>query len=103
MRIIDADDLAKEYQWTEEHTSPQTPWTIKDILNILDEAPTVDAVVLPCKLGAPVFVIGGKYRHGRVEKWINPGKFRLSDLEKMGKTVFLTQEEAEAALEEMEV
>ena len=55
-------------------------------------------MALPCKLGAPVFVIGGKYRHGRFEKWINPSKFRLSDLEKLGKTVFLTHKEAEEAL-----
>ena len=55
-------------------------------------------IELPCKLGDPVFIIGGKYRAGRVERWINTGKFRLSDLEKMGKTVFVTSEEAEAAL-----
>ena len=65
-------------------------------------APTVDAVVLPCKVGGPVFIIGGKYRTGRFEAWINPGKFRLSDLEKMGKTVFLTHKEAETALAELE-
>lgn len=43
-RLIDANELAKEYQFTEEYTSPLTPWTITDILSILDEAPTVDAV-----------------------------------------------------------
>lgn len=60
-------------------------------------------IELPCKLGDTVFIIGGKYRAGRVEKWINTGKFRLSDLEKMGKTVFLTQEEAELAKMGLEV
>ena len=64
-------------------------------------AEPVEAVVLPCKIGDPVFIIGGKYRAGRFEAWINPGKFRLSDLEKMGKTVFLTRAEAEAALAKM--
>lgn len=59
-------------------------------------------VVLPCKVGDTVYIIGGKYRAGRFEWWINTGKFRLSDLEKIGKTVFLTREEAEAALREME-
>lgn len=58
-------------------------------------------IELPCKIGDPVFVIGGKYRAGRFEQWINPEKFRLSDLEKMGKTVFLTRAEAEAALAKM--
>ena len=43
MRLVNATDLAKEYQFTEDHTSKLTPWTIADILNILDEAPTVDA------------------------------------------------------------
>ena len=43
-RLIDANELAKEYQFTEDHTSPLTPWGITDILNILNEAPTVDAV-----------------------------------------------------------
>lgn len=52
------------------------------------------------KTGDPVFVLGGKYRHGRMEYWINPGKFRLTDIGKMGKTVFLTIEDAEAKLAE---
>lgn len=57
-------------------------------------------LVLPCPIGAPVFVIDIKYRHGRWESLVNPANFRLSDLEQMGKTVFLTQEGAEAALKE---
>ena len=52
------------------------------------------------KTGDPVFVLGGKYRHGSMEYWINPGKFRLTDIGKMGKTVFLTIEDAEAKLAE---
>ena len=55
-------------------------------------------VILPCKIGTPIFIIGNKYRSGKVDKWINTGKFRLSDIEKLGKTVFLTREEAEVAL-----
>lgn len=55
-------------------------------------------VILPCKVGETVFIIGSKYRSGKVDKWINTGKFRLSDIEKIGKTVFLTHEEAEEAL-----
>ena len=57
---------------------------------------------LPCKVGDEVFIIGTKCRSGRYEKWINTGKFRISDLEKLGKTVFLTMPEAEKALAEME-
>lgn len=50
------------------------------------------------RTGDPVFVAGGKYRHGSIEYWINTGKFRLSDVGKLGKTVFLTREEAEAKI-----
>lgn len=56
-------------------------------------------LVLPCKVGDVVYIIGSKYRAGRDETWVNTGKFRFSDLEKLGKTVFLNREEAEAALE----
>ena len=100
MELIDKEELRKVF-WRGVEEGDICSFADTD--DIVKNAPTVEAVVLPCKLGAPVFVIGGKYRHGRVEKWINPGEFRLSDLEKMGKTVFLTQEEAEGALEEMEV
>lgn len=55
-------------------------------------------VILPCKIGTPIFIIGSKYRSGKFDKWVNTGKFRWSDIEKLGKTVFLTREEAEAAL-----
>ena len=54
--------------------------------------------ILPCKVGDEVFVIGAKYRAGQNETWINTGKFTLSDLERLGKTVFLTKEEAKEAL-----
>ncbi len=55
-------------------------------------------LVLPCRVGDVVYITGSKYRAGRWETWVNTGKFRLSDLEKLGKSVFLTREEAEAAL-----
>lgn len=116
MRLIDADALMAEI--TEENPmvhfgpfgycgcSPNSDFGEKvfmrdRVLEIVESAPTVDSVVMPCKLGDPVFIIGGKYRAGRFEQFINPGKFRLSDLEKVGKTVFLTREEAEAALAKM--
>lgn len=52
------------------------------------------------KTGDPVFIAGGKYRHGSIEYWVNTGKFRLSDVGKLGKTVFLTRDAAEAKVEE---
>ena len=58
-------------------------------------------VLLPCKIGDVVFIIGRKYRAGRYETWINTGKFSLGDLDKLGKTVFLSREDAENALEKL--
>ena len=60
-------------------------------------------IALPCKVGTTVYVIGGKYRNGTVEKWCNTGLFRLDDVDKLGKTVFLTAEEADEALKTFEV
>lgn len=48
-------------------------------------------VVLPCKIGDPVFIIDKK-------GYIHTGKFRLDDLDQIGKRVFLTRAEAEKAL-----
>ena len=58
-------------------------------------------IVLPCKIGDTIYITGSRYRRGRIESWINTGKFRISDMEELGKHIFLTKEEAEKALEEM--
>lgn len=51
-------------------------------------------LLLPCPIGSKVYVIGHRYRAGWDECWINPGKFRPSDLEKIGERVFLTYDGA---------
>lgn len=85
----------------------------------VDNAPTVDAVVLPCKLGDSLFCV---YSPPHPADPAHKGKWFISDFEvarfhfgvkglsiemycfgtvsakEIGKTVFLTQEEAEAAL-----
>lgn len=53
-------------------------------------------IELPCKIGDKVFIVG-RHHH---ETYINTGRFRISDVEKIGKTVFITKEEAEQALKE---
>ena len=58
-------------------------------------------IVLPCKMGDTVYIIGSKYRRGYFEDYINTGRFDITDLPKLGNSVFLTKEEAEKALEEM--
>lgn len=55
-------------------------------------------LALPCPIGSAVYVIGHKYRAGRDECWINTGKLRPSDLEKIGERVFLTYEDAKAKI-----
>ena len=58
-------------------------------------------VVLPCKVGTRVYEI---YQFCGCGAWeIEEHKIKLEDLDKIGKTVFLTREEAEKALKEMEV
>lgn len=56
-------------------------------------------IELPCKLGDTIYIIGGKRRCGKMEKWINTGKFKLSDIHKVGATIFTTLEAAKEALE----
>lgn len=74
-------------------------YSLSDLRSLVDADRQGLVVTLPCDIGTPVYVIGGKYRGGHFEKWRNSGEFRLSDLAKMGKTVFLTAEEADKALE----
>ena len=57
-------------------------------------------VVLPCKVGARVYEIYQFCGYGAWE--IEEHKIKLEDLDKIGKTVFLTREEAEKALKELE-
>ena len=72
-------------------------------------------IELPCKIGDTVWdikwwddttetrVIDGKTYFRRVMKHkVTKSKFKLFDYENFGKTVFLTKEEAEAALKEVD-
>ena len=60
-------------------------------------------VVLPCKAGAPVWRITQTFETypDESEQYVRNDTFFLSDLPSFGKTVFLTREEAEKALEAM--
>ena len=56
-------------------------------------------MVLPCKVGTRVYEI---YQFCGCGAWeIEEHKIKLEDLDKIGKTVFLTEEEAEKALKEI--
>lgn len=54
-------------------------------------------LVLPCNLGTPIYWINCNPHDGA---WIEESTFALCDIYAFGKTVFLTREEAEAALKE---
>jgi len=57
---------------------------------------------LPCKIGSEVYIVWGpKDRAGTIEYGVNTGKFRLSDLERLGQNVFFTREEAETKIREL--
>lgn len=78
-------------------------YDLDNLAALVEAQKTGRLVTLPCKVGTVVYVIGGKYRNGTVEKWCNTGLFRLDDVDKLGKTVFLTAEEADEALKTYEV
>lgn len=88
------------------------------IQQVVDEAPTVEAVVLPCELGDDVYLIpkyGGKPYCGVVKdevqmigitsRGFHIKSRRHQDHNKtyfLGKSAFLTREEAEVALANMD-
>lgn len=61
MRLIDADVLQKKFEGLKEKDGHATGRNAYDLCAMLTEdAPTVDAVVLPCKIGDDVYIIPSK-------------------------------------------
>lgn len=58
--------------------------------------------ILPCRIGELVYNIYGQYRNGSWHSGVKPGYFRLIDVERFGKTVFSTYQDAVKALKEYE-
>lgn len=56
-------------------------------------------VILPCKIGTPIYAIRQSWNGYNIDR----KKFSYGMIGKFEKTVFLTREEAEKALKEMEV
>ena len=100
-------------------------WVFDTVISILEKAPTVDAVVLPCEIGREVFYIWSVTDDNGVENFtISIGKVvsfsiqgdgvwascRYEDgftlwykvLDDFGRVLFLTREEAETALAKMD-
>ena len=78
--------------------------TIETLLHMNAEAITQLARFAEQLQGAniTVFVIGHKWRRGRAEYWINTGRFRMADVDKLGKTVFLKKADAEKELRRLQ-
>lgn len=49
-----------------------------------------------------VFIIGNNRRRGRTSYWLNTGRFRMADVDKLGKTVFLKKADAEKELRRLQ-
>lgn len=127
MRLIDADALMEQKPFTSfvghmSHWGKAYNECAEKAREAVRQAPTVDAIVLPCKVGDTVWILGDKFPaeieeikitndgiffvyveydrgYELTEVW-DDGKFQAADI---GKSVFLTPEEAGAALAKMGV
>lgn len=124
MRLIDADVLKSEFEWLKSVVNESSKDEVQDAIQRIENAPTVDAVILPCKLGETVYVIRecscycaddnkknkrkkcctkvylGKRLRTYHCGYVTEAKFDLKHIADFGNMVFLTREEAEAALAE---
>ena len=109
----DKDEISACLQCAEEHE--QLAEWLKELQHYKDLEEQGRLIELPCKIGDTVWdikwwddttetrVIDGKTYFRRVMKHkVTKSKFKLFDYENFGKTVFLTKEEAEAALKEVD-
>jgi hypothetical protein len=77
--------------------------TFKRIVALMEADRAGRLVVLPCKVGDTVWRIKRTFEEypDRSKPYIEPSGFLLQDVFNISKTVFLTREEAEKALEAM--
>ena len=121
MRVIDADKMIDQFSDGESMESMSESIHNKRFVKALQDAPTVDAVVLPCKVGDIVWILGDRFpaeieeiiikedgvffeyvefdRSYEITEIWDGGRFHVNEF---GKKVFLTFEEAEAALAKMD-
>ena len=105
MRLIDADTLVAELKWLQSQVSSTSAMEISEYIDRINAQPTVDAVVLPCKLGTTLYRIceegRGRKPFIRVVTFNRTNFARIVLDNEVGRTVFLTRAEAEAALAKM--
>ena len=87
-----------------EETLSGCDYSISRMVELMKADKEGRVVVLPCKAGTPVWRISRTFATypDKSEQYVRNDTFFLSDLLAFGKTVFLTREEAEKALQEME-
>jgi len=52
--------------------------------------------------GTTVYIANARYRQGQMEYWTSTGGYRPSDYDKIGKTIFFTEDEADRKVKEWE-
>lgn len=85
-----------------EETLSGCDYSISRMVELMKADKDGRVVVLPCKAGTPVWRITWTFATYPSKQYVRNDTFFLSDLLAFGKTVFLTREEAEKALAEME-
>lgn len=129
MRLIDADALVRTILTHDEVKGEgviahNSPYYISLAIALINNAPTVNAMVLPCAVGDTLYVLdkernvsGGhdnvideytvdEIRFDETYFWVHGAREKMRGRtfkipEGLGKTVYLTRKEAEAALERM--
>lgn len=109
MRLIDADALVAELKWLQSQVSSTSAIEIQEYIDRINAQPTVDAVVLPCKLGDKAFwpcPLANKVLPFTVDSFIiQDGELFVMGTHGEGefpwKECCLTRAEAEAALAKM--
>ena len=94
-------DAAKNIVEMAFEDKPERAERIRDLMRADKEG---RVVVLPCKVGDTIWRLKRTFETypDRSKPYVEPDAFLLQDVWDAGKTVFLTRDEAEKALEEME-
>ena len=118
MRLIDADELKKKISANFEQCFYSPFCEIQIAEETIDDAPTVNATVFPCKIGDPVWFVGTSntnrlnlgvieatvekliLKSGGIYMKLSCNAMYETSCRSIGKSVFFSKEEAEAALAE---
>lgn len=112
-KYIDAESLAAKVRkylnpYTDESGMVSVENADRWFLSLIENEPTVDVIILPCPIGTLVYQIrkvkvdsNGLGMNYHYEPDVRRAVFDLDLYYQFGKTVFLTEQEAESRLEEM--